>query len=70
MPEDFINYDKPQKSKVLITESTKTVLEEDNIVISEEDTAEEALKKAQKSKKVVAKMNESGDVVIKQSLNG
>ena len=70
MAEDFINYDKPQKSKVLITESTKTVLEEDNIVISESDTAEEALKKAQKSKKVVAKMNESGDVVIKQSLNG
>lgn len=67
MPEDFINYDKPH---VVLTESTQKVLEEDNIQITTSDTPEEALKKAQKSKKVVAKMNESGDVVIKQSLNG
>lgn len=67
MAEDFINYDKP---RVVLTESTKKVLEEDNIQITTADTPEDALKKAQKSKKVVAKINESGDVVIKQSLNG
>ena len=67
MAEDFINYDKPH---VVLTESTKKVLEEDNIQITTADTPEDALKKAQKSKKVVAKINESGDVVIKQSLNG
>lgn len=67
MAEDFINYEKP---RVVITESTKKVLQEDNVDITSSDNLDEALKKAQKSKKVVAKLDENGNVVIKQSLNG
>lgn len=67
---DFINYDKPVAKKVVLSESTKKVLEEEKVEIKEEDTAEEVVKKVNKTKKAVAKMHEDGSVDIKQSLNG
>ena len=67
---DFINYDKPVAKKVILSESTKKVLEEEKVEIKEEDTAEEVVKKVNKTKRAVAKMKEDGSVNIKQSLNG
>ena len=68
MKKDFIHFS--NKPKINLSESTKKILSEDKIIIEEEDTPEEIIKKVSKSKKVVAKLKEDGSVIIKQSLNG
>lgn len=65
---DFINYDRPVAKKVVLSESTKQVLKEEKVEIKEEDTAEEVVRKVNKTKRAVAKMKEDGSVVVKQSL--
>lgn len=64
---DFINYP-PRKHKIVMTESTRKVVEEavGNI---EEMTEDEAIQKINESKKAVAKKTKKG-VKVKQSLNG
>ena len=57
-------------SKVMITESTKKVLEEELDSKIDELSEEELLEKAKASKKVVTSVTESGEVKIRQSLNG
>lgn len=63
---DFINFSK--KKKIVITESTRKVVEEavGNI---DEMTEDEAIQKINESKKAVAKKTKKG-VKVKQSLNG
>lgn len=68
MKKDFIHFG--NKPKVALSESTKKVLEEEKIVIEDEDTTEDVVRKVSKSKKVVARIKEDGSVAIKQSLNG
>ena len=67
MKEDFINYN---DKKVILTESTANILKAENIEMDKKKKAEEIVTEVNKTKKAVAKINESGDVVIKQSLNG
>jgi hypothetical protein len=70
---NFINYGKRPvaKPKVVMAESTKAVLEEEKIVITEDEKPAEIVQKVKKkTKKAVAKITEDGDVEIKQSLNG
>lgn len=69
---NFINYGKrPVKAKIVMTESTKAVLEEEKITITEDEKPAEIVQKVKKkSKRAVAKITENGDVEIKQSLNG
>jgi uncharacterized membrane protein len=57
-------------SKVMITESTKKILEEELDSKIDELSEEELLEKANASKKVVTSVTESGEVKIRQSLNG
>lgn len=68
MKKDYIHFG--NKPKVVLSESTKKVLEEDKIIINEEDTPEEVVKKVSKSKKAVARVKEDGTVSVKQCLNG
>lgn len=68
MKKDYIRFG--QKPKLSLTESTKKVLEEEQIVIEDTDTTEDVVRKVSKSKKVVARIKEDGSVTIKQSLNG
>lgn len=64
---DFINY--PQKKrKIVMTESTRKVVEE-AVGSIEEMTEDEAIQKINESKKAVAKKTKKG-VKVKQSLNG
>ncbi len=70
---DFINYPtkkytKPTK-KVIITESTKEVVEEAIGEKLEDLTEDEVVQKVNESKKAVAKKTKKG-VKVKQSLNG
>mgnify|MGYP003499609889 CR=1 FL=1 len=70
---NFINYGKRQvvKPKIVMTESTKAILEEEKIVITENEKPAEIVQKVKKkTKKAVAKITEDGVVEIKQSLNG
>ncbi len=70
---NFINYGarRTAKTNVVMTESTKAVLEEEKIVITEDEKPAEIVQKVKKkTKKAVAKITEDGDVEIKQSLNG
>lgn len=70
---NFINYGarRTAKTKVVMAESTKAVLEEEKIVITEDEKPAEIVQKVKKkTKKAVAKITEDGDVEIKQSLNG
>lgn len=64
---DFINYP-PRKKKIVMTESTRKVVEEavGNI---DEMTEDEAVQKINESKKAVAKKTKKG-VKVKQPLNG
>ncbi len=72
---DFINYPtkkyaKPElKKKVIITESTKEVVEEAIGEKLEDLTEDEVVQKVNESKKAVAKKTRKG-VKVKQSLNG
>lgn len=68
MKKDYIHFG--PKPKLSLTESTKKVLEEEQIVIEDTDTSEDIVRKVSKSKKVVARIKEDGSVTIKQSLNG
>lgn len=63
---DFINFSK--KKRIVMTESTRKVVEEavGNI---DEMTEDEAVQKINESKKAVAKKTKKG-VKVKQSLNG
>lgn len=70
---NFINYGKRPvvKPKIVMTESTKAILEEEKIEITENEKPAEIVQKVKKkTKKAVAKITEDGDVEIKQSLNG
>ena len=75
MSEDFINYPtkkyiKPTpKKKVIITESTKELVEDVLGEKLENLTEDEVVQKVNESKKAVAKKTKKG-VKIKQSLNG
>ncbi len=64
---DFINYP-PKKRKIVMTESTRKVVEE-AVGSIEEMTEDEAIQKINESKKAVAKKTKKG-VKVKQSLNG
>lgn len=64
---DFINYP-PRKRKIVMTESTRKVVEE-AVGNVEEMTEDEAIQKINESKKAVAKKTKKG-VKVKQSLNG
>lgn len=70
MKKDYIHFGNKAKPKLSLTESTKKVLEEEQIVIEDTDTTEDVIRKVSKSKKVVARIKEDGSVAIKQSLNG
>ena len=64
----FLNW--PKKKKVLITESTKSMVEE---VVGEkldEMTEEEVVIKINKTKRAVAKVKENGEIQVKRSING
>ena len=64
---DFINYP-PKKRKIVMTESTRKVVEE-AVGSIEEMTEDEAIQKINESEKAVAKKTKKG-VKVKQSLNG
>lgn len=64
---DFINYP-PKKRKIVMTESTRKVVEK-AVGSIEEMTEDEAIQKINESKKAVAKKTKKG-VKVKQSLNG
>ena len=64
---DFINCP-PKKRKIVMTESTRKVVEE-AVGSIEEMTEDEAIQKINESKKAVAKKTKKG-VKVKQSLNG
>ena len=64
---DFINYP-PKKRKIVMTESTRKVVE-GAVGSIEEMTEDEAIQKINESKKAVAKKTKKG-VKVKQSLNG
>lgn len=64
---DFINYP-PKKRKIVMTESTRKVVEE-AVGSIEEMTEDEVIQKINESKKAVAKKTKKG-VKVKQSLNG
>lgn len=59
-----------EDSKIIITESTKKVLEEEMDESFDELTDEELLKKVNESKKVTATMNADGEIKVRQALNG
>lgn len=58
------------EQKVLITESTKEVVEEALGEKLEEVAAEEIVEKVNKSKKAVARRKKNGDIKVKRSING
>ena len=69
-----MNFDQPKaKKKVVISESTAKVLQEEKVVVEDIETkdshkiAEEINKKSKKTK---AKVKKDGSVEVKQSLNG
>lgn len=64
---DFINFSK-KKKRLVMTESTRKVVEE-AIGNIDEMTEDEAVQKINESKKAVAKKTKKG-VKVKQSLNG
>lgn len=59
-----------EDSKILMAESTKKIVEEELDESFDELTDEEVVAKVQESKKVVATMNESGEIKVRQVLNG
>jgi hypothetical protein len=59
-----------KKPKVLITESTKNYVEDELEESLDEMDEQDILNKVNASKVAVAKMNESGEIEIRQSLNG
>lgn len=63
---DFINFSK--KKKIVMTESTRKIVEE-AVGNVDEMTEDEAIQKINESKKAVAKKTKKG-VKVKQSLNG
>lgn len=66
---DFINYSAKKKpKKIIMCETTKTIVEDvvDNL---EDLTEEETVMKINESKKAVAKKTKKG-IRVKQSLNG
>jgi len=63
---DFINFSK--KKRIVMTESTRKVVEE-AVGNVDEMTEDEAVQKINESKKAVAKKTKKG-VKVKQSLNG
>lgn len=64
---DFINFSK-KKKRIVMTESTRKVVEE-AVGNVDEMTEDEAIIKINESKKAVAKKTKKG-VSVKQSLNG
>ena len=67
---DFLHFTQQQKAKkVVLSESTKKILKDEDIIITESDDEQEILNKLSKSKKTVTKIQE-GKIVVKQSLNG
>lgn len=64
---DFINFKKTKK-KMIMTESTRKVVE-DVVGNVDEMTEDEAIRKINESKKAVAKKTKKG-IKVKQSLNG
>lgn len=74
MFDEYLNFDQPKaKKKVVISESTAKVLQEEKVVVEDIETkdshkiAEEINKKSKKTK---AKVKKDGSVEVKQSLNG
>ena len=74
MFDEYLNFDQPKaKKKVVISESTAKVLQEEKVVVEDLETkdshkiAEENNKKSKKSK---AKVKKDESVEVKQSLNG
>jgi len=62
--------DNKKKKKIIITESTKDFIEEElNEDLDEMDEVE-LMRKINESKKAVAKLNNNGEIEVKQSLNG
>lgn len=61
---------KKQKKKILISESTKKVLEEEFDESFDELTEEELLQKVNESKKLAVTIGENGEIKVRQSLNG
>jgi len=57
-------------SKVLITESTKEVVEDELEKKLDEMDEQELMKKINESKVAVAKRDKDGNIEVKQSLNG
>ena len=66
---DFIHYPPRRKRRIIITESTKEVVEEAIGAPIEDLTEDEVIQKINESKKAVAKRTRKG-VKVKQSLNG
>ena len=56
--------------KVLITESTKEVIEDELEEKLDEMDEQELMKKINESKVAVAKRDKDGNIEVKQSLNG
>ena len=61
---DFLHYG----SKIVITENTNKVLDNEGVAINKEDTLENVIEKVNQTNKAHAKKNENGEVVIKQIL--
>lgn len=75
MFDEYLNFDqpKPAKKKVVISESTAKVLQEEQVIIEnvdETDSHKIAEEINTKSKKTRAKVKKDGSVEVKQSLNG
>lgn len=75
MFDEYLNFDqpKPTKKKVVISESTAKVLQEEQVIIEnvdETDSHKIAEEINTKSKKTRAKVKKDGSVEVKQSLNG
>lgn len=61
---------KKEKKKILISESTKKVLEEEFDESCDELTDEELMQKVNESKKVTATVSADGEIKVRQALNG
>lgn len=62
--------DNKKKKKLIITESTKDFIEEELNEDLDKMDETELMRKINESKKAVAKINNNGEIEIKQSLNG
>lgn len=74
MFDEYLNFDQPKaKKKVVISESTAKVLQEEKVVVEDiemKDSHKIAEEINKKSKKTKAKVKKDGSVEVKQSLNG